>query len=255
MIAPRLVERPVFILSCIRSGSTLLRCILGTHPLIFAPHEIHLTGLSVTVDSPYASTAMQVAGLDQRELEHILWDRVLYDLLRTSGKRIIVEKTPGNARAWNRLADCWPKAKFVFLLRDPANILASAVEARPDRDPDETAEIVLDLIEGVQRARTTLPGHEVRYEHLVAKPEETLASLCQFIGVSYEPGILRYDVPETLEPGIGDFTDKIRSGVVMPGRRNSPAMRGPLAGWRSRWGYADVQSDRIPARPVTGAER
>jgi Sulfotransferase family len=240
MIAPRLVEQPVFVLSCIRSGSTLLRCILGTHPLVFAPHELHLTGLRVNIDSPYATTAMHAADLDTQELEHILWDRILYELLRGGGKKIIVEKTPGNARAWQRLAACWPKAKFIFLLRDPADILTSAIEARPDRDCEETSQIVLNLIDGVEQARVALDGHEVRYEHLVTRPEHTIASLCAFIGVAYEPRMLRYDVPQTLEPGIGDFTDKIRTGVVLAGRTGSPATYGPLADRRRRWGYADA---------------
>jgi hypothetical protein len=240
MIAARLVDQPVFVLSCIRSGSTLLRCILGTHPLVFAPHELHLTWLHVSIDSPYATTAMHAADLDTHQLEHILWDRLLYELLRRSGKKIIVEKTPGNARAWQRLAACWPDARFVFLLRDPADILTSAIEARPHRDPGETSEIVLDLIDGVEQARAALDGHEVRYEDLVTRPEQTIASLCAFIGVAYDPRMLHYDVPQTLEPGIGDFTDKIRTGVVLAGRTGSPAAHGPLADRRRRWGYADA---------------
>lgn len=35
-------EPTVFILSCARSGSTLLRCMLMGHPMIYAPPEFHL---------------------------------------------------------------------------------------------------------------------------------------------------------------------------------------------------------------------
>jgi hypothetical protein len=74
----RLVPSPVFVLCSIRSGSTLLRCLLNSHPLVHAPHELHLVDLAVHLDSRFARLAMQVAGLDDRHLEHLLWDRVLH---------------------------------------------------------------------------------------------------------------------------------------------------------------------------------
>ena len=240
MITTRLVPEPIFILSCIRSGSTLLRCMLGTHRRLYAPHELHLTGLRVDLDSPYAATAMDAAGLDNEQLEYILWDRVLHELLCASGKDMIVEKTPGNAGAWRRLVACWPRARFVFLLRDPADILASAIAVRSGRDPIEVAEIVTDLVEGVQEACMTLTGHEIHYEDLVAEPQAALAGLCEFLGVAYLPSMLAYDVPSVLRPGIGDFTDKIRSGKVMAERIGSPPVTGRLAEYRRLWGYTDA---------------
>src|SRR3954467_12084339 len=41
----RLLEQPVFVLSSIRSGSTLLRVLLNSHTAIHAPHELHLGGI------------------------------------------------------------------------------------------------------------------------------------------------------------------------------------------------------------------
>ena len=49
----RLVASPVFLLSAIRSGSTLLRSILNSHPAVCAPHELHLRYLKVSIDSEY----------------------------------------------------------------------------------------------------------------------------------------------------------------------------------------------------------
>lgn len=66
-ITHRLVPSPVFILSSIRSGSTLLRCILDTHSRIRAPHELHLADLEVQLTSPYVQLAMQTAGLEASE--------------------------------------------------------------------------------------------------------------------------------------------------------------------------------------------
>jgi LPS sulfotransferase NodH len=212
----RLVPNPVFILSSIRSGSTLLRCILDTHTRLHAPHELHLTDVTVTLASPYAELAMGAAGLDANELEHLLWDRLLHRSLTASGKDQIIDKTPGNALRWQRLVACWPHARFIFLRRDPERILASAYAANPARDRDDTRDIVERLIAGVDDAQANLPGAAVRYEELTSDPQHVVAKLCEYLGVAFEEAMLTYRVPEHLVPGIGDFTEKIRTGRIQP---------------------------------------
>ncbi|MGH3948333.1 MAG: sulfotransferase family protein [Pseudonocardiaceae bacterium] len=234
----RLVEQPVFILSSIRSGSTLLRCILNSHPQIVAPHELHLVDVGASTTSRYAELAMEAAGLTNREIEHLLWDRILHRTLVASGKEIIVDKTPSYALHWRRLGESWPSARFIFLLRDPADILASAYEATPDRSRDDTAYVVGSLIDGVQDAQEHLAGHDVRYEDLANDPERTTKELCSFLGVEFESEMLQYTVPDVLIPGIGDFTQKIRTGQVLPPRRYDGTAEPSVARLRRRWGYA-----------------
>ncbi len=132
--AHRLVPEPVFVISSVRSGSTLLRVLLNSHPQIRAPHEMHLRTLAVDLTKPYTSKAMDQLDLDQSELEYLLWDRILHRELVRSGKQIIVDKTPGNAGFWERLAAGWPKARYIFLLRHPASMVSSLINNRPDRD-------------------------------------------------------------------------------------------------------------------------
>lgn len=93
----RLLTAPVFIISSIRSGSTLLRAILGSHSQLHAPHELHLSRLDVRLRSRNARNAMAAIGLDEAGLEHLLWDRLLARQLRLSGKTTLVNKTPSDA--------------------------------------------------------------------------------------------------------------------------------------------------------------
>ncbi len=37
-----LTKQPIFILSCVRSGSTMLRCIIDTHPNLCSPGHLSL---------------------------------------------------------------------------------------------------------------------------------------------------------------------------------------------------------------------
>lgn len=238
----RLVRSPIFILSSIRSGSTLLRCILDSHSRVHAPHELHLGDLKVTLASQNAELAVNVAGLDVAELEHLLWDRLLHRCLSVSGKDHIVDKTPGNALQWDRIAKCWPEARFIFLLRHPAQILESAYAFSPMRDPDEMRYIVLTLTGGVQEARSCLPGLEVRYEDLTSDPRRVVEEICKFLGVAFEPAMLTYRVPNDLIRGIGDSTEKIRTGRVLSPRPFTGVVPPELFDRCRQWGYADANT-------------
>ncbi|MER6950288.1 sulfotransferase [Nonomuraea sp. NPDC000554] len=215
----RLLTAPVFLMSPVRSGSTLLRAMLNAHPDLHAPHELHVRRLTVGFGTSLAEKAMAELGHTRSDLEHLLWDRVLHRELVRSGKRFVVDKTPANAFAHERIAACWPDARFVFLLRHPASIAASWAEASPDRrTPEDAAVDALRYMKAVQRARKALPGLTVRYEDLTADPERVTRELCAFVGVPWAPDMLTYGEPDVVRKGLGDWTEKIRSGRVQPGR-------------------------------------
>ncbi|GGN62015.1 sulfotransferase family protein [Streptomyces albiflavescens] len=216
----RLVPSPVFILSSIRSGSTLLRCILDTHSKIRAPHELHLADLEVQLTSPYIEMAMQASNLEKGEIEHLLWDRMLHRELAVTGKDIVVDKTPGNLLLWRRLAACWPQARYIFLLRHPLHILESSLAGRPEQDPAQTQQLVTRYLRELDAARRTLNGATVRYEDLTRDAKQVSREICAYLDMPWEPEMLNYGTADhgPFVQGIGDFTDNIKSGVVQPGR-------------------------------------
>lgn len=245
--ADRLLKRPVFIMSSVRSGSTLLRLLLDGHSQLHAPHELHIRRLEVKCATSLSKRAMQKLDLEQSDLEHLLWDRVLHRELVRSGKSVIVEKTPSNAFAWKRLITAWPDARFIFLLRHPASIAASWHESDPVKRalPDATTD-ALRYMRAVQRAREGLTGHTVRYEDLTADPETELKRICAFLEIDWEPAMLNYGerTEGTLERGLGDWRDKIRTGTVQPGRE-LPAddeVPEPLREMCELWGYTGERS-------------
>ncbi|HEX5121108.1 MAG TPA: sulfotransferase [Pseudonocardiaceae bacterium] len=238
--ADRLVCSPVFILSPMRAGSTLLRVLLDSHSEVRAPHEMHLRTLGVTYAETYTELAVDRLRLNQRELEHLLWDRLLHWALTRSGKRLIVDKTPGNALVWRRIAECWPAARYIFLLRHPGSILASLAETS-GMAPEPLVPVVLQYVDEVEAARQALSGHTVTYEDLVADPARTLRRVCAFLDVDWEPAMLNYGEFDhgTFEMFLGDFTENIRSGSVRPARRQPDPETVPAALHAAcrRWGY------------------
>ncbi|HEX2312286.1 MAG TPA: sulfotransferase [Thermomonospora sp.] len=240
---PRLVDSPVFVLSCQRSGSTLLRVLLNSHSRIRAPHELHLKTVQVNLTASFTGEVMRELGLDRTELEHMLWDRILHHELQRSGKSIIVEKTPSNSYNWRRLQRAWPRARFVFLLRHPASIVGSVMNRRGGAVLEDVVAEVLKHAEGVEEARERAPGITVRYEDLTADPERETRRLCEFLGVEWEPGMLEYGKQDhgPFKAYFGDWSSNLKSGRIQPARERSPDEKLPdeLAHIARAWGYSD----------------
>ncbi|WP_409468293.1 sulfotransferase family protein [Streptomyces sp. HC307] len=239
--APRLVDSPVFVLSSVRSGSTLLRVLLNSHSRIRAPHEMHLRTVHVQLTRSFSAEAMKALELDKTELEHLLWDRVLHLELTRSGKDVIVDKTPPNTLIWPRLHRYWPNARYILLLRHPGAVIASLTERRRDPDLQSIHAEVLGYAEKLEEARRSLDTHVITYEELTAEPEQTMRGLCEYLGVEWESGMLDYGSRDhgTFRPQLGDWSSTIKSGRIQPARPADPSTELPprLAELAKAWGY------------------
>src|SRR5687768_16381943 len=205
----RLVTAPAFILSSVRSGSTLLRVLLNSHSLIHSPHELHLRHVTTEIDAAYAEKALKEIGLDAERLRFLLWDRVLHRELAASGKRLLVNKTPNDVFIADEIRQCWPDARFIFLLRHPVSTVRSRQAARKDKDSEErNLEMVLRYANALEAARQKYDGLTVRYEELTQEPERITREVCRFLGVAWEPAMLDYGEQDhgRFKPGLGDWS-------------------------------------------------
>ncbi|MEO3754084.1 sulfotransferase [Streptomyces sp. B6B3] len=217
----RLLKAPVIVLSPPRSGSTLLRVVLNSHPQLHAPHETHVRRLAVKLTTQPVVHAMEGFGHNLADIEHILWDRMLHRELLRSGKETVVEKTPSNVFVAQRLATCWPDARFVFLMRHPVSIATSWHEGDPVKRPMEHAiPHTLKYMVALEKARDVLPGLTLRYEELTSDPETQTRRICDFLDLPWEPGMVTYGKKDhgPYVKGIGDWKEKIKTGSIQPGR-------------------------------------
>jgi hypothetical protein len=130
----------------------------------------------------------------------------LYSQFR--GKPLAGDKTPDYVRSIPRLHQLWPKAKFIHLLRDGRDVCLSAIHWRRKaarfaslfptwrEDPVATAAAWWEwhVRRGREDGGQLGPDryYEIRYESLVAQPEEECTNLCAFLGLPYAASMLRF---------------------------------------------------------------
>lgn len=195
----------VLILSHMRSYSTLLAHLLGSHPEISGYAEAHV---SLTRPRDLLRLRGEVAStLDGHLRGRLVLDKLLHNHLAV-GPEIL------NSSA------VYP----VFLVRRPAETLRSILrmnERLPDKTPyrsmeDVTAYYVsrLAALERIGRAREEA-AFVVRGEQLVNEPEPTLAALTRFLDLETPIATTYSTFPLTGVAGKGDYSDTIRLGRIV----------------------------------------
>ncbi|MGI8779711.1 MAG: sulfotransferase family protein [Solirubrobacteraceae bacterium] len=249
----RLLHAPVFVMCSVRSGSTLLRVLLDSHSRIHAPQELHLRDLTVKVKTDYAAKALGEIGLDDEHMRFLLWDRLLQRELASSGKEILVNKTPNDVFVSELIARCWSDARFIYLLRHPGAIARSRQQTRPQDSSDRNARMVLRYGNAIEEARAARPGITVRYEELAEDPRGATRRICTFLGVPWESSMLEYGRFDhgRLKPGLGDWKEKIKSGAVQPPEPPPPLeeIHPSLHELCVAWGYAPAPAPAV--QPAT----
>ena len=220
-------DRPVFIGACPRSGTTLLRTMLNTHPDLALPRETkHLLAMW--------ERRKQWRGLDQRRKRHRLakaiydaeWTRA--DRLRTTrdqamatfdevpptlgsllgstlalyadatGKKRWGDKRPMYARYLDAVFAMFPDAQYVNVVRDPRASVASMRKLGWfDGEVAPALDLWLRSVDSVEPWRRRLRSDQlldVQYEDFVADPETGLMRITSFLGLSADaiPEMLKY---------------------------------------------------------------
>jgi hypothetical protein len=155
------------------------------------------------------------------------------------GKAHVGEKTPAYVRSLPLLHTLWPQARIVHLIRDGRDVALSLLEWCGDRraagrfptwreDPVTTAALFWEWNVRLGRDSAGFLGpqrySEMRYEALVGDPQRECEELCRFLGLAFDPAMLRFHKGQTrskksgprrpVTPGLRRWRDQLPSGDV-----------------------------------------
>jgi len=219
------MSRPFFVIGCPRSGTTLVRLMLDSHPRLAVPPESHFIVQGPGPREPVGAALERILahrrfrdwGLAPEHVEAEIARqqpasyadvvRCLYDAFaRDRGKARWGDKTPHYVLHVPRLLELFPDAQIVHVIRDGREV-AAAVYAHGWLDSPVTAAAWWrrTVREG-RRWRSLGPEryHEVRLERLIEAPEQTLRALCRFLDEPFASQMLDYhhDGLERLPPWV-----------------------------------------------------
>jgi hypothetical protein len=274
-----------FIVGASRSGTTLLRLMLDAHPEMAIPPETHFLPDLVRAcrKSPDPRTAfvealaaepmvddLQLAGQDldacaaAADPFHLATSvRAIYATYAgRQGKARWGDKTPTYRGHLGLIHGLLPEARFVQLVRDGRDVARSVVpQWFGPQSVDAAAQWWVDCVVGVRRQASALPDNsylELRYEDLVAAPEETLRKVSRFLDLDWSPDMLEYHTrAEERLSELGPLTYKGHDTVTPSAERRSihrhtarPPDVSLIGQWRSGLSTADVEAFEQIAGPL-----
>lgn len=240
-------DRPIFVVGCPRSGTTLFRTMLSAHRSIAIPpetrylmnmywrrgqlgdlrqREMRVKLASAIVDDP--ETRFRVLGLDGEQVKAEIVDGpptlgsafgiIFRDYARLFGKPRWGDKRPAYYAFMDELDHLFPDAQFIHLIRDPRACVESL--KRQEWYPDEAAPCLAAWVHAVRSAsrsgRRLGPERylEVRYEELVSDPERVSRQICTFLGEPFDEQMCRPElIADKVNPAHYQQRGQIQQGV------------------------------------------
>ncbi|MFN2141736.1 MAG: sulfotransferase family protein [Candidatus Promineifilaceae bacterium] len=242
-----LTPRPFFIIGHPRSGTTLLRFMISSHPRLYVPDETGFlpfldTDPRAELDQTAVTALLHRIGQLNRFWDDLVADKAaFYAALSPKTLPIILDalyrlQTPPQTVRWGdktplyiqyipQILAIFPRAQFIHVIRDGRDAALSA-RAKWGRSKPymDLSYLLRNWVRNVQTGQTAgeLLGprqyYELRYETLIVNPAGTLQALCAYLGEPYDPAMLDYQTLAHQEGGGVDVhvevQEELHSGSI-----------------------------------------
>lgn len=220
---------PFFIVGCGRSGTTLLRLMLTQHTDLHIPQESGFLDRLHDRQGEYGDFTwphqrwffirdLQANPATSKTRSFPIFDLTIHEAeaalaaeaptncagasaalfaasAHKKGKRRWADKTPRYVCYLDWLAQAFPRAQFIHLIRDGRDIAASIRRAGWLLSIRAGGRYWKKSVGAGRQAGAALPPEtycELFYEDLVLQPEETLRMLCTWLDLTYTPAMLAF---------------------------------------------------------------
>lgn len=250
---------PVILYGALRSGTTIFRLILDHHPALSNPGETDFL-LDHLVRDPVAGWRYDRAaladdrvflaqGLPLPEADGPdLLEAVTYSLgAKQPGSRLVLVFHRNAAK----LAQLFPEAKIIHLLRDPRDVARSSIGMGWAGNSYYGVDHWIATEAGWDAA--DIPAENVitvRFETLMADLEAELTRICTFLDLPFDPAMLRYHETSTYAPPDPGIAQKWRQKA---GSREIARIEGRVGSLLEARGYKASGAPVMPRWPERAA--
>jgi protein-tyrosine sulfotransferase len=219
---------PIFVAGFFRSGTSLVRRVLDSHPNIHCPSEIklfkdlfghylddHLAHVRFfqSLDSAGAPKAMVLETIGSAYIQ------LRHRMARKIGKPRWADKDPEHLLYLDSIEKIAPGFQLILCIRDPRDILSSLAEVGFTKTmPSIFEQRLARLVEHWQNAIQFLGSypnrtHVIVYENLVREPTDCLRDLYDFIDEPYVPLVLERCFGPDYARGLEDPKIRLTSSI------------------------------------------
>jgi tetratricopeptide (TPR) repeat protein len=263
----------VFLLSFPRSGATLLKQVLASHPDIVASDEGEWLARAGDhfLEGEAAFNGLATLGDDDAAAYRELYWRGVRESIDTDIKaKVFVDKNPLNSLRLPLIAKLFPDAKIIFALRDPRDVVLSCFRRLYYSTIlefftlDGAARFYDQVMRFTDLCREKLPLtlHTVRHESLVRNFEREVRDALDFVGLNWNPDVWNFAARagESATPSASQVARGLNAKGVGVWRRYRVQLQPVLPlldAWVARYGYpptppasrkAPAEDSRLPAR-------
>lgn len=228
--------QPIFILSQARTGSTLVRYLVDTHPDVCCPPELALGRLCYALAYTLGLTlSTRPNGGDRNAAVHAAVrshvDEIMTGYCAGKKKARWCDKSTNNTEHLALIADVFPDAQYICLHRHCLDVVQSLFELfrfgfpgrygqLVARSPGDLVDALIDSWIGPARALLEFESSHARqcfrlkYEDLVASPVAMAERMFAFLQLPFSAGMLDDVFSRPHDPGPGDFKIQFTSRIL-----------------------------------------
>ena len=249
--------RPIFIGGMYRSGTSLLRAMIGQHPNIASGLETYWFDLAWPIEQPneHVERLARFYEFEPAELYAMTREcatvpafltRLLDEYAIRDGKARWAEKTPGNVSHIDHILAAWPDAQIIHIIRDPKDVFASLLESKKWDSVEEFTERWCGIFGAVETFRRVHPKKEgsyleLRYETLVSDPITTTRQLCAFLDEPWNEQLASFSGKPGDYEKVLSVTGKSSTTLS---RLGQPLTAGRIGVWREVLSEAQISALR-----------
>jgi Sulfotransferase family len=189
---------PIFIVGCHRSGTTLLRLMLDSHPNISCGPETRF------LEDLARLTERHWSYLRNYGLPRAYWNRKFAETFasfqleyaQSRGKIRWADKTPRYALCLDSITELFPTCQIVHVIRDGRDVVASHRDRWGYWSALKAVEKWPRYIRAARAVGRSLPAdryYEIRYEDLVERTEPSVRRLLEFLHEPWDPAVLEHE--------------------------------------------------------------